>query len=87
MGNVSQAKSLQLAIQLNLVFPGLGYFYIGKTIIGIAAVLLFIGICATTGLSHIIQTYIVINVIMAIDMFIWNSRNKKKPVVEQNMER
>jgi|GEM_PF-2878056 len=78
MVNVSQAKSLRLAIQLNLVFPGFGYFYIGKGIFGIAAILLVIGIWAATGLSYLVHTYIVMNAIMAIDMFIWNSRNKKK---------
>ena len=45
---------------------------------GIAAILLIIGIWATTGLVHLVHTYIVMNAIMAIDMFIWNSRNKKK---------
>ena len=78
MGIVSQEKNLRLAIQLNLVFPGFGYFYIGKGIFGIAAILIIIGIWATTGLKYLAHTYVVMNAIMAIDMFIWNSRNKKK---------
>jgi len=55
-----------------------GYFYIGKGIFGIAAILLIIGFWATTGLMYLVHTYIVMNTIMAIDMFIRNSRNKKK---------
>ena len=78
MVNDSQEKSLRMAIQLNLVFPGFGYFYIGKNIIGIAAIMLIIGIWATTGLQYIIHTYIAMNAIMAMDMFISNSKNKKK---------
>jgi len=78
MINVSKENSLRLAIQLNLVFPGFGYFYIGKGIMGIVASLLFIGIWATTGLQYIVHTYIVMNAIMAFDIFIWNSKNKKK---------
>ena len=86
MGIVSQEKSLRVAIQLNLVFPGLGYFYIGKGIIGIAAILLIIGIWASTGLKYIVHTYIVMNAIMAIDMFTWNSKNKKKIFGARNLK-
>ena len=65
MGIVSQEKSLRMAIQLNLVFPGFGHFYIGKGIFGIAAILIIIGIWETTGLRYIVHTYMVMNAIMA----------------------
>ena len=86
MTNASQEKSLRLAIQLNLVFPGFGYFYIGKSNVGIAAILVVIGIYATTGLSYLFHTYIGVNAIMAVDMIIWNRRNKKELVVGQKRE-
>lgn len=85
MGNVKE-KSLALAIGLNVVLPGLGYMYMGKVIVGIAAILLIIAIYATTALLYIFPTWIVMNVIMAIDMYILNSKNKEK-LVTQNMKK
>ena len=85
MGNAKE-KSLPLAIGLNLLFPGLGYMYMGKVIIGIAAALLIVGIYATTGLLYIGPTWIVMNVIMGIDMVILNNKNKKI-LIDQNMKK
>lgn len=85
MGNAKE-KSLGLAIGLNLLLPGLGYMYMGKVIVGIAAILLIIGIYATTALLYLFPTWIVMNLIMAIDMYILNSKNKKK-LTEQNMKK
>lgn len=87
MGNDSREKSLQLAIQLNLVFPGFGYFYIGQTAVGIAAILLVTGIYVTTALTYILHAYVGMNVIMAIHLFIWNRRRKKKNAAGQGMEK
>lgn len=70
MESVSHVNNLRLAIQFNLVVPGLGYLYIGKKIIGIGAVLFIIGIYVASGLRYLLQTYIVMNAIMAIDMAI-----------------
>jgi len=86
MGKVVKEKSMALAIGLNLLLPGVGYMYMGKVVIGIAAVLLIIGIYATTALLYIVPTWIVMNAIMAIDMFILKSKNKKK-LTEQNMKK
>ncbi|MBN1816765.1 MAG: hypothetical protein JW828_05360 [Sedimentisphaerales bacterium] len=80
MVNGLQEKSLRLAIQLNLVFPGFGCFYIGKNTIGVAAILIMIGTWASTGLEYILHAYIAMNAVMAVDLFIWNSRKKEKPV-------
>lgn len=85
MGNVKE-KSLALAIGLNVVLPGLGYMYMGKIVVGIAAILLIIGIYATTALLYIFPTWIGMNVIMAIDMYILNSKNKKM-LTDQNMKK
>jgi len=84
MGNGMPAKSLRVAIQLNLVFPGLGYFYIGKTIIGIIAALLVIGIYIAKGFHYLVQAYLVMNAVMVTDMLIWNSRTRKKITAQQN---
>jgi len=86
MGKVVKEKSMALAIGLNLLLPGVGYMYMGKVVIGIAAVLLIIGIYATTALLYIVPTWIVMNAIMAVDMFVLKSKNKKK-LTEQNMKK
>jgi len=83
MSKVLKEKNLALAIGLNLLLPGLGYMYMGKIIVGIAAVLLIIGIYATTSLLYIAPAWIAMNAIMSIDMIILNNKNKKT-FLEQN---
>ncbi len=85
MGSAVKEKSLTMAILLNFLMAGLGYMYMGKIIIGIAALILIVGIYATTGTMFIIQTWLVLNAIMAIDMYLLFSKNKKK-LVAQNMK-
>ena len=85
MGNVKE-KNLPLAIGLNLLLPGVGYIYMGKWIVGIAALFLIISIYAGTGLIYILPTWIGMNVIMAIDMIILSKKNKEKIIVE-NMKK
>lgn len=85
MGTAKE-KSLPLAIGLNLLLPGLGYMYMGKWIVGIFASLLIVMIYLTTALVFIVPTWIVMNVIMAIDMLILSNKNKKK-VLEENMKK
>jgi hypothetical protein len=70
-------KSVPLAIGLNFLLPGLGYMYMGKVILGIAALFLIIGIYAVYALSGLLLTWIVMNIIMAIDMLILGNKNKK----------
>lgn len=85
MGTAKE-KSLPLAFGLNLLLPGLGYMYMGKWIVGIFACLLIIGIYLTSALFFIVPTWLVMNIIMAIDMFILSNKNKKK-VTEENMKK
>lgn len=85
MGTAKE-KSLPLAVGLNLLLPGLGYMYMGKWIIGVFACLLIVMIYLTTALVFIVPTWIVMNVIMAIDMLILSNKNKKK-VLEETMKK
>lgn len=71
-------KHLGLAIGLNLFLPGLGYMYMGKIVVGIIAVFLVMGIFATTSIIYIIPTWIIMNVMMAIDMAFLNKKNEAK---------
>ena len=70
-------KSIPLAIGLNFLLPGIGYMYMGKVIVGIAAMLLIIGIYLGTSIFVLFFTWISINVIMAIDMIILGNKKKK----------
>ena len=70
-------KNVPLAIGLNFLLPGLGYMYMGKVIVGIAALLLIIGIYAVYAFSGLVMTWVVMNIIMMIDMFILGGKNKK----------
>lgn len=70
-------KSLPLAIGLNILLPGVGYMYMGKWIVGIFCCLLVVGIYATTGLLYLVPTWLVLNVVMALDMVILFNKHKK----------
>lgn len=78
----TKEKSLPLAIGLNLLFPGLGYLYMGKWIVGIFASLLIIMIYLTTAMLFLAPTWITMNIIMVIDMLILSNKNKKKFIEE-----
>lgn len=85
MGTVKE-KSLPLAIGLNLLLPGLGYLYMGKWLVGLLACLLIIGIYLTSAISLMMPIWIIMNIIMAIDMLILSSKNKKQ-FLEENMKK
>ena len=70
-------KSIPLAIGLNIVLPGLGYMYMGKVIVGIAALFLIIGIYAMFAFSGVLLTWVMMNIMMAIDMIILGKKNEK----------
>ena len=70
-------KSVPSAIGLNFLLPGIGYMYIGKVIVGIAALFLIIGIYAVYALVGLLSSWFVMNIIMAIDMLILGNKNKK----------
>ena len=86
MGAVKE-KSLAFAIGLNLLLlPGLGYMYMGKVIVGLIAILLFVGIYVTTPIVYLLPTWLVMNAILIIDMCILKNRNKKK-IAERNLKK
>jgi hypothetical protein len=70
-------KSLALAIGLNFVLPGAGYMYMGRVVLGIAAMLLVSLVVFGAGLLLLMPTWIGINVIMAVDMIILFNKNKQ----------
>lgn len=73
-------KSLPLAIGLNLLAPGIGYMYMGKIIIGIAAFLLIIGIYTQATMDTFIYSWLGMNVIMALDMVILGKKRETETV-------
>lgn len=75
---IPKQKSLPLAIGLNFLLPGVGYMYMGKIIIGIAAFLLILGIYAVSSVFILGPVWIGINIMMAIDMYILFNKNKQK---------
>jgi hypothetical protein len=81
----SKEKSLPLAIGLNVVLPGLGYMYMGKWIIGIAGCLLIMAISWNAFLSggDVLTTWLIVNLIMAIDMLILMNKNKAKIIANE----
>jgi TM2 domain-containing membrane protein YozV len=81
----AEEKSLALAMGLNLLLPGLGYMYMGRIIIGIVTTMLIFGIYATSA-SLLFITWIMMNIIMAIDMIILANKNKKR-VAEENTKK
>lgn len=73
---IPKEKSLPLAIGLNLVLPGAGYMYMGRVIVGIGAMVFVSLILVTTGLFFIVPTWLGLNLIMAIDMWMCLTRIK-----------
>lgn len=78
-----KSKNLPLAIGLNIVLPGLGYMYMGRPIIGLLGCLLVVGIYTTSGVFGITIAWLAMNVLMAIDMIMLNSKRNKK-LLDQN---
>lgn len=79
-------KSLPLAIGLNILFAGAGYLYMGKWVVGILAFLLILGIAMSIPAQSVFSTILVIQIIMAIDMFMLFKRNAKQ-VLEQTSKK
>jgi Flp pilus assembly protein TadB len=74
-------KSLPLAIGLNLFLPGAGYMYMGKVVVGIAAMLLVLMIYVASFVLGLMTSFGFF-VIMTIDMLILG--NKRKKEIEKN---
>ncbi len=78
-------KSLPLAIGLNFLLPGAGYFYMGKEIIGLLACIIIILTYLATSIFLLMPVWIGMNVIMAIDMIILF--NKEKALMSEKENR
>ena len=79
-------KSLALAICLNFfVLPGLGYFYMGKIVLGVIAIVLMVLFFVTMPLFFL-PIWGGINILMAIDMLILHRKNKAL-LIDQNMKK
>ncbi|RON69825.1 hypothetical protein BK671_10495 [Pseudomonas fluorescens] len=62
-----KSKSVAVAIGLNLIFPGFGYLYMCRYLIGIfGGLLVFVAMCRSS--ESIALVWVVMNLIMAIDM-------------------
>ncbi|MCK9466407.1 MAG: hypothetical protein M0Q29_11050 [Thiopseudomonas sp.] len=85
MSNVKQ-KQLPLAIGLNFLLPGTGYMYMGKWIVGIFAMLLITAIVLSVRMNMALPTWLGINIIMAIDMYMLFKRNESK-YIENNSKK
>lgn len=74
--HVNVEKSLPFAIGLNIIFPGFGYIYMGKLIIGIFACLLVVTCILIS--PYYFYLSVLLNIIMAIDMIILRDQIKRK---------
>jgi len=70
-------KSIPLAIGLNILLPGVGYMYMGKLFLGIAAFLLILMMLLASPLIGG-AAWFSMNVIMAIDMVILGKKREKQ---------
>jgi len=61
----------------------LGYMYMGKVIIGIAALLLIFGIYLTASIIALVPAWLIMNAVMAIDMLILGKKRKKNLKIKQ----
>lgn len=71
-------KSVPLGIGLNVLLPGLGYMYMGRPVLGLAALVMILTIYATTPLIWFFSTWIAMNAIMAIDMVVLGQAKRKE---------
>lgn len=73
-----KSKSLALAIGLNLLLPGAGYIYYGKWIIGFLGGALVLAIVASNSTQNAFMVWAMVSAVMALDMLMLHSRNKRK---------
>lgn len=71
-------KSLLVAIGLNVLLPGAGYWYLGEIVLGVAALVLMVLVMGVAALVEVLDRdegvwllpWLGLNVAMAIDMWI-----------------
>lgn len=78
----TKEKSLGMAIGLNLLLAGAGYMYMGKWVLGTMALFIIIAIYTTLGVANIGLVWLIMNLIMAIDMYTLFKKNKDKFIDE-----
>jgi hypothetical protein len=71
-------KNLTLAVGLNFVLPGAGYFYMGRQLIGILGGALIIALIYLADWQNVLLVWISVNIVMALDMLIINSKQVKE---------
>ncbi|OLU35339.1 hypothetical protein [Pseudomonas sp. PA27(2017)] len=79
-------KNLALAVGLNMLLPGLGYIYYGKWIVGFLGGGLVIAIAASNIAQNTLVVWVAVNVLMAIDMLLLNSRDRRRARDSDSMQ-
>ena len=78
---IPSEKSLPLAIGLNFVVPGFGYFYMGSIVSGVFAMALCAAISYLTfplGILWIPASVVILDIVLSIDMILLNNKRNKK---------
>lgn len=79
----TEEKSLAWAIIYNLLIPGMGYVYLGRWVLGIAIFALMIIVASSPGgMPLAIPTWIALNVIIVLHMYIISKRIKGQFITE-----
>lgn len=78
-------KSLPMAIGLNVVLPGVGYMYMDKPVLGVV-VFLFAMAAAWAGAVIYVPVWLFLNVVMAIDMILLNTKRDKAVALANTMQ-
>jgi TM2 domain-containing membrane protein YozV len=83
----TKEKSLPLAIGLNFLFPGVGYFYMGRISSGIFAVVLtfllgFMMVISPESIGIVASFFPGMQIVMIIDMLLL--QDKRKKAIETN---
>jgi hypothetical protein len=76
VGKKPKEKSLALAIGLNILISGAGYIYMGRVFLGIVVFALMVATAIANPFAAA-GAWIFFQIIMTIDMFIMNGKNKK----------
>ena len=71
-------KTLPFAIILNLLFPGIGYIYLKKWLVGLFISLFILFFFLAVGWFSLTLIWLIANIIMAIDMSIYFKKYKEK---------
>ena len=82
-------KNIFSAVVLNVLLPGLGYIYMGKIVVGIAALFLIMTLYVISFVFAPVlfsKVWFVMNIIMTVDMLILRNKMNKKYEEETMIE-